>query len=394
MPLPNLPSLVGEVRRCLMRDDAPIEHASTDAAAVGDTVTTESVGTDRLRAALAPIIEELRWARREAQADVEWHQQALDSARERAAVLDRRLASYNHLIPAEGDRRASAPTRRSPGEEAHVGVASERAALAIFCFGSFRVCANGHWIDDWHGTRSQTILKHLVTHGRKPVARDLLMSTFWPDADEESARRNVHQAIYNLRQALRLEWPTVSPIVLDNGRYRLNGDVAIWVDVEAFEERVRAGRALARDGKPKEAALTLASAIELYQGDFLAEDADEGWAIARREGLRREFIDAADWLSSYLLDKQEHTGAELVCQRLVELDPCNEPAHCRLMRCYLQRGLRALAIRQYHACMAALRTELGVPPGPETRTLFERMLRDERGDKMRPPVLKVGLSES
>jgi DNA-binding SARP family transcriptional activator len=120
------------------------------------------------------------------------------------------------------------------------------------------------------------------------------MSTFWPDADEESARRNVHQAIYNLRQALRLEWPTVSPIVLDNGRYRLNDHVAIWVDVEAFEERVRAGRALARDGKPKEAALTLASAIELYQGDFLAEDADEGWAIARREGLRREFIDAAD----------------------------------------------------------------------------------------------------
>jgi len=290
MTLPNLPSLVGEVRRCLTRDDVPIARPSPDAAPIGDA-TIESISTDRLRAALAPILEELRWARRDAQAAVEWHQQALNSARERAAQLDRRLASYKHLTPAEGDRRADALPRPNPGDGGHVGVAIERALLAIFCFGSFRVCANGHWIDDWHGTRSQAILKHLVTHGRKPVAPDLLMDTFWPDADEESARRNVHQAIYNLRQALRLESATVSPIVLDNGRYRLNGDVAIWVDVEAFEERVRAGRVLARDDKPKEAALTLASAIELYQGDFLAEDDTEDWAIASRLSIGRSVFE-------------------------------------------------------------------------------------------------------
>jgi DNA-binding SARP family transcriptional activator len=48
------------------------------------------------------------------------------------------------------------------------------------------------------------------------------------------------------------------------------------------------------------------------------------------------------------------------------------------MRCYSQQGQPNLALRQYQACVEALRTELDVEPEPPTTQLAERIRRRER----------------
>ena len=45
------------------------------------------------------------------------------------------------------------------------------------------------------------------------------------------------------------------------------------------------------------------------------------------------------------------------------------------MRAYSLAGERPLALRQFHACRAVLRRELGVEPGAETRELYGEILR-------------------
>lgn len=62
---------------------------------------------------------------------------------------------------------------------------------------------------------------------------------------------------------------------------------------------------------------------------------------------------------------------------LVELEPEHEEWHRGLMRAYADAGERALALRQYHACRAVLRRELGVEASAETRRLYTSMLDDE-----------------
>jgi len=392
--LPNLPSWVSEVGKCLTRE----ENRGSGRSGRALSSANRAPGDDRLRTALARLINEIRWAWREAQAEVEWHQRALNSAKARAEQLERRLASYDHLIPAAGDRRASAkrvvhgppaaPDALEPRQP-------ERASLAIFTLGPFRVVRSGQVIDEWHGTRSQVILKYLVSQGPKPVARDFLMSTFWPEADDESARRNLHQAIYNLRQALRFEAEAVRPILLERGHYRLNVGASIWIDLQEFQARLRSARALARAGTTDRAAREWSAALELYQGDFLAEDVDDHWILPPREAFRRDFIEAADQLSAYLVEHDDQAAAERICQRIIELDRCHEQAHRRLMRCYLRRGERVLAIRQYHTCLEALRTEADVAPTRETQSLFDSIVREDRREPPRPATALIPrLSES
>jgi hypothetical protein len=43
------------------------------------------------------------------------------------------------------------------------------------------------------------------------------------------------------------------------------------------------------------------------------------------------------------------------------------------MRCYVRRGERAQALRQFRICESVLRTEFNAPPEPATLALFERV---------------------
>jgi DNA-binding SARP family transcriptional activator len=58
---------------------------------------------------------------------------------------------------------------------------------------------------------------------------------------------------------------------------------------------------------------------------------------------------------------------------MLEIDPCRESPHQRLMRSWSRQGVPHLAVRQYHICREALGREVGLQPSDETTDLFERI---------------------
>ena len=119
------------------------------------------------------------------------------------------------------------------------------------------------------------------------------------------------------------------------------------------------------------------AATWLYQGEFLADDPYEQWAMVVREHLRLCYLDALDRLGALRLDSADYAGCVAACLKLLACDSCREDAHCRLMRCYSRQGQVQLALRQYHSCAVALRTELEVDPAPATIELFNHIRRRE-----------------
>jgi len=70
---------------------------------------------------------------------------------------------------------------------------------------------------------------------------------------------------------------------------------------------------------------------------------------------------------------QPAAGAQLLVE-LVDQDPEREELHRRLMRCYVDAGEPARALRQYHFCRTHLLREHGIEPSAETRALFEALV--------------------
>ncbi|MEZ4658902.1 MAG: BTAD domain-containing putative transcriptional regulator [Caldilineaceae bacterium] len=249
----------------------------------------------------------------------------------------------------------------------------EPPALTIYCLGPFRVFQNGELLEDWNGQKGVSILKYLIAHHETSISKDVLMDVFWPDADPEAARRNLHQAIYSLRQTLRRRDPGLQHIRFENNQYLLNPELDIWLDVEEFEEYMQRGRRLENAEQMAQAMTEYSVADSLYQGDFLAEDLFEDWSHAQRAQLRMAYLEMADRLGEYYLQQNEYSAAIALCQKILTLENCDEEAHRRLMRCYLAQGQRHLAIRQYHACVQTLQDELEVPPSAETSALYEQI---------------------
>jgi len=245
--------------------------------------------------------------------------------------------------------------------------------LGVHCLGPFRVYRGDRLLRDWSSRKAQAIFKYLITHRHVPVSKDILMDIFWPDADPEAARRNLHQAIYALRQTLKVEEADFQFIRFENDRYRFASALTIWLDVEEFEQHVQRGRKLEQNHAKTQAMAEYGLAEGLYEGDFMAEELYEDWPQARRQSLWQTYLSVAYSLAQYYLDQREYAAATALSQRILARDSCQEKAHQILMRCYLAQGQRHLVARQFQLCAQALQTELELPPSAETQMLYKRI---------------------
>jgi DNA-binding SARP family transcriptional activator len=226
-------------------------------------------------------------------------------------------------------------------------------------------------------SRSLSLLKYLMLNHKQNIPREVLMDVFWPDTEPETARNNLNVALHAVRRALRgvIDLPI---IVYRDGAYSLAPEIQVWLDVEEFEQLVRAGQRL--ESRNQSAAVSeYESAISLYQGDFLQENPYEGWTVLTRESLRMAYLNTLDSLSRIYFSQERYAACIMACQRILERDRCREDAHCLLMRCYSRQGQDHMALRQYQACVVALQLDLDVSPAPATTRLFQQIRQHKPG---------------
>jgi DNA-binding SARP family transcriptional activator len=258
------------------------------------------------------------------------------------------------------------------GSSQLAGNAHGGTALSAHLLGRLRVTLNGKPIDEWHSSRSRSLLGHLLTHLDPWPSREVLMSAFWPNSTPQAARNSLNVAVHGLRRVLSAA-TDVPVVVFQSGSYQLRPDITLWLDVEEFERHVEAGLRLEAAGDFPAARGEYESAVALYQGDFLADDPYEEWPLLDRERLRVVFLDVLDRLGQLYFTQQRYAPCAALCLRIIERDPCREDAHRRLMRCYERQGQPHLALRQYRVCAETLRAELDVDPAPATAALYEQI---------------------
>jgi DNA-binding SARP family transcriptional activator len=284
------------------------------------------------------------------------------------------------LFPARATEVVPSPTSRPareagpvPPSEMEKRTEPDAPLLVVYCLGPFRAYQDDHLITDWESLKAKCILKYLVAHHGAPIVKDVLMDVFWPDAEPEAARRNLHQAVYALRKTLRQRRPDFPYVWFEDDCYLLNPDTSTWLDFEQFEQHYREGQRLEAAGQLADAIEKYGIAEGLYQGDFLEEDLYEDWPAPQRRHLQILYLQMANRLGEYYVQHGDLAAAIVLCRKILSVDSCYEEAHRRLMRCYLAQGQRHLAVRQYQICVQALRDELDLTPSEETVTLYSRL---------------------
>lgn len=231
--------------------------------------------------------------------------------------------------------------------------------------------------------RSRLVLQYLIAHRARPVAREVLLETFWPGSPPAAARNSLNVAVTLLRRALRPAYGDAPVVIFRDEAYRLNPDLDVWVDREEFDRLARRGSQCRRSGDHAGAVRLLGAARALYGGPLFADEPYEEWIVAMRRALEADHLALLTDLGESLAEIGARQESAEAYRAVLAVEPDREDAHRLLMELHAADGRAYLALRQYEACRHALRRSFGVEPGPETDAARERILRRREVGKAR-----------
>jgi serine/threonine-protein kinase len=207
--------------------------------------------------------------------------------------------------------------------------------------------------------RRLALLAVVAAAGARGASRDKLLALLWPDADPESARHSLYQALHAIRRSVGSD-----EIFQGSSTLQLN-PARITSDVAEFEEAIERG--------------THEAAARLYRGPFLDGFRLEGapeyerWIEAERLRHAREFAGALEALAGAAEAAGNAPAAVRWWRRLAAAEPVSTPAAVGLIRALVAQGDRAGALQFANVHAALVRQHLETEPDAEVEQWIGRL---------------------
>lgn len=260
--------------------------------------------------------------------------------------------------------------------------------LRIYTLGKFSVYRGMEEVGrrEWKREKSRQLFQLFVTRPGEFLQRDEIYELLWPDADDNTATRDFKVAMNALTNAIEPDREARSDsffIERIQTAYRLNPEIAVWIDAAEFQSRAEKGLLAAdkESGPGMKAAGTdqvielLESALVLYKGDYFKDYPYQDWCANERDRLRTLYLRGLEKLARIYQTRGLLHEAIGCCERMLASDSCWEAAYQILIGCYHQQGNRSLLIATYKKCVAQLEEHLGLAPSAEINQLYQKLVR-------------------
>lgn len=243
--------------------------------------------------------------------------------------------------------------------------------LLVCLLGPLRLLKAGQAIDLRSDSKGAGLLATLALRQGQPISRRALLDTLWPDSEADLASQSLRSLVRDFHKRLRGPLDGATLIAHRDEYYFLNVETGVAVDITIFDVLANAGDQQFRAGCRAEAAVSFDRALRLYHGDLCG--GTDVQATVERERLRGRYLSMLARMADLHYSQADYIAGLAYAHRLLAHDPCREDAHRLAMRCYMQLGERAQALRQYRVCADALRTEFDAPPEHATTDLFDQV---------------------
>jgi predicted ATPase/DNA-binding SARP family transcriptional activator len=216
------------------------------------------------------------------------------------------------------------------------------------------------------GPLQRGVLAQLALAAPQPVAPEALTAGLWGDDAPAKARETLRAYLSRLRSAMGPEHLVRAP-----GGHRL---VVEAIDVHRFTGLAAAGRTALGTGDLDRGRADLEDALALWRGEALAGVRHLPFATVAAARLDEARAQATEDLLDVRLRAGEHGSVIDELQAFATGAPLRERAAALLMLALYRAGRQAEALGVYTQLRTRLVDELGVEPGPDARTLQQRIL--------------------
>lgn len=254
--------------------------------------------------------------------------------------------------------------------------------LSVDILGGFAIRTSDGESIDLPTRKAQALIAYLALSTNAGHTREKLATLLWHDSANEQARQSLRQTLFTIRRAFGEE---LNPVTIENDTVSIDAS-RLSVDALEFEHLIEAGTIE-----------SLSEAVSLWHGELLdglilSEENFDDWATAQRERFHELAIAANSRLLAHQQLEENDEKVVLTCKRLLSLDPLQEHVHRTLMQAYMRQRRYASAIKQYQACAAVVRRQLGITPEADTNALYDELVRlrtRPSGEEPRPAVKQI-----
>jgi DNA-binding SARP family transcriptional activator len=236
-------------------------------------------------------------------------------------------------------------------------------SLKIRLFGIPQIALNGHGLEGLR-RKNRGLIYYLAAQDHH-VARETILTFFWPDHERAAALPILRTMIYDLRKYLGASFYADDAIV------SLSPEASI--DLREFSKALQS---------PPTDLILMTNTLNLYRGDFLEgfslsnSPQYNDWVDGERERYRLIAMNGFTRLA-HLYEQQRNYPLALDWMRhALKFNNLQEDLQRDMMRLLYLTGDRAGVIRHYDALRKLLDEEMGVPPMPETRDLYNSIIKD------------------
>lgn len=243
--------------------------------------------------------------------------------------------------------------------------------LRIKLFGATTVMTDesGTAVSDLGGVKPRQILEILAATPGAPVSKDRLADLLWDGEPPKSYVGTLESYVCGLRRKLGHGLGRTSPLRTTSNGYLLDPAMAS-VDLFEFRQLV----ALAATATPAEGLRLTKQAVVMLNGELLASEDYAPWACSERKIFQRDLVEACVRAARNALKVHDYDSAECMSRLAISYDSLAEDAWQHLMRALSASGRDGQAIRAYVDLRTAMVTELGMEPGPVSRSLYMEIL--------------------
>jgi DNA-binding SARP family transcriptional activator/TolB-like protein/cytochrome c-type biogenesis protein CcmH/NrfG len=209
--------------------------------------------------------------------------------------------------------------------------------------------------------KGRALLAYLAMHPDHQASREHLAALLWGDQTDERARHSLRQCLVSLRRDLAKGTPDV--LAMD----------ASTVSLKTNDLRIDAVEFSSLADSPKASDIERAAA--LYRGEFLSEinlgEPFDTWVRRTRghlDDVAARVLETCLELADARCDGKQALWA---AERLIAFDAFREDWQRLALRVYARYRGREFALAHADACVALLKSELGVDPEPATHALID-----------------------
>ncbi|MEL7648046.1 MAG: tetratricopeptide repeat protein [Sedimentibacter sp.] len=190
----------------------------------------------------------------------------------------------------------------------------------------------------------------------KKVSRQEAINMFWAETSEETARKNLRDAIYKIKKVLG------DDVFVDSSKssIELNSEIQVKTDTDMVSQE---------------------NIMEYYGGEFLGNFLIknclefENWILEKKEEYRNLYMNAVSKKVNESVNMGDFKSIQNYSKVMISSDPYNEKTYRYFMKIYALSGDYNKAIKLYYELADILKKDLEIGPESATKKMFREILK-------------------